>query len=35
VEYYVTSQPEEFDRVGNIFLGDVSNAKAVLVDIKD
>lgn len=35
VEYYVTSQPEEFDRVGNIFLGDVSNAKAILTDIKD
>ncbi len=35
VEYYVTSEPEEFDRVGNIFLGDVGNAKAILADIKD
>ncbi len=35
VEYYVTKSPEDFDRVGNIFLGDVSNAKAILADIKD
>ena len=35
VEYYVTSQPEEFDRVANIFLGEGANAKATLVDIKD
>lgn len=35
VEYYVTSQPEEFDKVANIFLGDNSGAKAILTDIKD
>ena len=35
VEYYVTSQPEEFDRVANIFLGEGADAKATLVDIKD
>ena len=35
VEYYVTSEPENFDRVANIFLGEGSNAKAILKDIKD
>lgn len=35
VEYYVTSRPEEFDRVANIFLGEGSDAKAILTDIKD
>ena len=35
VEYYVTSEPENFDQVANIFLGDGSNAKAILRDIKD
>ena len=35
VEYYVTSEPESFDRVANIFLGDGSDAKAILKDIKD
>ena len=35
VEYYVTSEPENFDRVANIFLGDGSDAKAILKDIKD
>lgn len=35
VEYYVTSQPDNFDQVANIFLGEGSNAKATLVDIKD
>lgn len=35
VEYYVTSRPEEFDRVGNIFLGEVGSANAILTDIKD
>ncbi len=35
VEYYVTSQPEEFNRVANIFLGEGCDAKAILADIKD
>ena len=35
VEYYVTSEPENFDQVANIFLGEGSNAKAILRDIKD
>jgi hypothetical protein len=35
VEYYVTSEPENFDRVANIFLGEGSDAKAILKDIKD
>ncbi len=35
VEYYVTSEPEEFDRVGNIFLGGESDVKAILCDLKD
>ena len=35
VEYYVTSEPENFDRVANIFLGEGSDAKAILRDIKD
>lgn len=35
VEYYVTSQPEEFDRVANIFLGEGCDAKAILADIKE
>jgi len=35
VEYYVTSEPEKFDRVANIFLGEGSNTKAILRDIKD
>lgn len=35
VEYYVTSDPENFDRVANIFLGEGSDAKAILRDIKD
>ena len=35
VEYYVTSEPESFDEVANIFLGEGSDAKAILKDIKD
>lgn len=35
VQYYVTSQPESFDEVANIFLGAGSDARAVLADIKD
>ena len=35
VEYYVTSRPEEFDRVANIFLGEGNEEKAILADIKD
>lgn len=35
VEYYVTSRPESFDRVANIFLGRGHNAKALQADIKD
>ena len=35
VEYYVTSRPEEFDKVANIFLGEGNEEKAILTDIKD
>lgn len=35
VDYYVTSEPEIFDQVANIFLGDGSNVKSMLTDIKD
>ena len=35
VEYYVTSRPEEFDKVANIFLGEGNEEKAILADIKD
>ncbi len=35
VEFYVTGKPEKFDRVANIFLGEGSDAKAILKDIKD
>lgn len=35
VEFYVTDKPEKFDRVANIFLGEGSNARAILKDIKD
>ena len=35
VEFYVTGRPEEFNRVANIFLGEGSDARAILADIKD
>ena len=35
VEYYVTSEPQEFDKVANIFLGEGSDTKAILKDIKE
>ncbi len=35
VEYYVTSRPEDFDKVANIFLGEGNEEKAILTDIKD